>query len=677
MKNPSRKITEYTFKGIVELLIIILLINPVIIYLVSENLLFSILVPIFFIITLFLLRANKTIKPLSILLYNLMLILSFFLHAEAIFTTNFSEYIIDNLYDFGPNFYFNKPYLNKTFRDKEFLVQYKTNKQGFRIGIEDDPEIEVNRADWLFIGDSYTQGAQVQYESLYTSRLMDFFPNKIIVNSGISGLGIPDEYKYYVNQGKKLKSKKVFLQICNFNDFMNVKEHNFGFSDYLMQYSNFARFALYRFKYPNPAELPLGRWTEPFYPDEESNENYNIFFKSLSESKIQDIRNFEIYLKKIKKAVDENGAELIVIQIPTKEQVYYKYFNEVLRDFKIDVDKLDMDKPNKLLNEICQEIGIRHIDLLNDFRDSESELFFQFDEHLNVEGHNQIALSIKNIFEKDDPHLPSKLSDLNVGDRYPVFSSKDSNLLLFQSFRDGNMEIFKGDSILQNKNRLTWNNVDEIHPWFSPNDEEIVFTEGNQLNNKTNVVLLKLDGGDRTYITDDKSTFGAIPSFNHDGLKITYAEWKEDDDGYLTNPYIVIYDLVTKEKNVITSKDFECWRPIFSSDDEKIFFISKETDNQFDIYKYDIATGEKENMTNTPYDEWDPSISRDGELMVYSGYKNDNWDLFLYDLATRRSKQLTNSIGDEWDATFSPNGQYIFYSGVFGLQNGIFKIKFN
>ena len=47
---------------------------------------------------------------------------------------------------------------------------------------------------------------------------------------------------------------------------MNVSERTAGFSDYLMHYSNFARFALYRFKFANPAELPKDG--QAIYPDE-------------------------------------------------------------------------------------------------------------------------------------------------------------------------------------------------------------------------------------------------------------------------------------------------------------------------------------------------------------------------------------------------------------------------
>jgi len=678
LKETEPILEQRLLKLLVRLLIVILLLNPVIVFLDTGSLIASILCPTFVLALMFVLNKKRSLSRLNVLLFNIVVIVSFFLHAEAILNCRYSEYIIEDIYRISRKYYFNKPYLDKTFRDKEFIVQYKTNKQGFRISAEDDPETTVNKADWLFIGDSYTQGAQVQYEDLFTSKLYDSFSNKIIVNAGISGFGIADEYYYFINEGRKLRPEKVFLQICNFNDFMNVKEKSSGFSDYLMHYSNFARLVLYNFKYANPAELPLGRWTEPFYPDVKSNRDYNIFYTEQSEQKIRDLKNFEHYLSKLNKAVKDIGAELIVFQIPTKEQIYYKYFEEVVTAFKLDIEKLDMKYPNTFLKNLCDGNEITYIDLLDDFLTAEGELFYQFDEHLNVPGHVQVANSIsKYLLVEEDCQRPTLLSRLNVGDRYPNIAINSHGTLTYQSFRDGNFELFLSDTLLLNIERLTWNNIDEAHPYISPDGNLIAFTEGDQAGLKTKVALMQANGNGRKYITTQENTFGAIPAFNHTGTKIAYAEWQFDADGKLSNPRIVIFDLLQGEKHVITSDSFEHWRPVFSPDGKKLYFIAKENNNQFDIYEYSLDEGVRRNITNTPYDEWDPAISPDGKTLVYAAQKNNNWDLFLHDLQLNQCKQLTDSQGDEWDPAFSPDGISLYYAGTFGLRNGIFKLTLN
>ena len=58
-----------------------------------------------------------------------------------------------------------------------------------------------------------------------------------------------------------------------------------------------------------------------------------------------------------------------------QEQVYYKYFEEVVSNFQIDVAKLDMNYPNNFLDSLCRKYNIKHLDLLSDFTNTENDLF--------------------------------------------------------------------------------------------------------------------------------------------------------------------------------------------------------------------------------------------------------------------------------------------------------------
>jgi Tol biopolymer transport system component len=662
-------------KNVILLLTTFLLLNPLILYIVSKSIIFSLLLPIATSALLLYIYNSTKYKIATTYFFNLVFIMAVFITAEAIFNSNFNEFNVENLYSIKKNYYFNQPYLDKVFNDKEFTVNYKTNKQGLRIGFEDDPKVEIEQVDWLFIGDSYTQGAQVQFEDLYSTILNDSLPNKIIVNAGISGFGLPDEYNYYISEGRKLKPNKVFLQICNFNDFMNVVEKEPGFSDYLMEYSNFARFLLYGFKYANPAELPLGRWTEPFYPDEESNKNYNIFYKVSSPSKEKDLIKFKAYLSKINQEVTKDGAQLIVLQIPTKEQIYYKFFEEVVQSFNIDITKLDMNLPNKILREECEKLGVELIDLSDAFTSSEYEVYYQYDEHLNSHGHLAVTREILNHLNNDS--LASKknifLSKNNAGDRYPNFL-QDSTHLSYQSMRDGNMELFISDKDLTNSRRITFNKVDEIHPWVSPDGNKVVFTEESLDRTLSKIVIMNLDGSDRKHLTNGNDTFGAIASFNKIGTSLAYAEWRTNQSGNYSNPYIVVLDLAKGTKKAVTLDSSESWRPVFSPVGNHIYFISKAENKKFDIYSLNLNTNKRINLTNSDYDEWDPAISNDGRYLAYAGKKDENWDLFILDLVDGTRKQLTQTKGNEWDPCFSPNGRELYFAGTFGFKNGIYKM---
>lgn len=653
------------YKLLSLIFLFLLLINPLTIFLLLKSIWYSLLISTGCLI-LFLVLYYKT-KTSFIYIFYLYFLISIIYHSELVFNICFPQYIIKNLYQIDNGIYFNKPNLMEVIQDKEYDINYYTNCQGFRISNKINPNTRIEKCDWLFLGDSYVQGAQVDWEDLFSSKLYRYFPNKVIINAGISGLGLIDEFKLYKRLGKKLHPQKVFVVICNFNDFMNVEENSIDFTDYLMDKSNFIRYLLFGFKYSNPASLPLGRWTEPFYEDMEANIDYNIFYRKTSEKKKKDIELFIKYLELFKNEVVKDGAEFIVIQIPTKEQVYYKFFYEVIDAFKIEINDLDMNYPNDLLSDISYKLGIKLIDLRKAFAESENEVYFQYDEHLNVYGHEAIA---KEIFTSlpEEYYKAKLLTNGTSYDRYPTYY-KDDNIFLFQSYIDGNFEIMESDSAFMDLTRITFNEVNESHPVMK--DSLLLFSEGDQEIGELEVVIYDRRTGIREYITKEDSIFGGIPYFsNHSKDMVAYAEWNLDST---SNSRIVLYNLNTGTKIFLTDRRFECWRPIFSRDDSEIFYISKIGRN-FGIYKTNIFSYETDTIFTEGYDIWDISLSKDGTKLVFAGNPDNNWDLFLLDLYSNSSTRLTKTLGDEWDPNFM-NDSEIIYGVKMGFNNGICKLS--
>lgn len=655
-----------------HILLSLLLLNPVITFLLSKSVLLSFICLLVALVLIVITAKSK--KIIYLFTINFILLISLFLHSEVVFKFGFPEYIITNLYEIEDGYYFNKPELLEDIRDKEYEVFYKTNVEGYRMPSALSADKTVEKCDWLFVGDSFTQGAQVEFRNLYTSQLYNQFPDKVIVNAGISGFGIIEEYNYYKNAGYKLKPQKVFLQICSFNDFMNVKENNHDFSDYLTQYSELARFLLFNLKYKSPEELSLGRWVEPFCKQEEDNRDYNIFYTDKSEKQLQDLKKFAKYLALFKQEVEKNGSELVVLLIPTKEQSYSRYLDEVTSGFEIPSSKLDMLYPNNFLKKLCDQNGVELIDLLDAYKENAENVFFEYDEHLNEFGHYLTAEVLKEKISRTSISKSTLLSNTLLGDRYPTLIDNDERLL-YQSYRDGNNEIFLNDSKMKNETRLTHNNIDESHPTVNLSKNIVALTEGSAEDLTTNIALLDLETMERTYQTLESNTFGAIPNFSPDGNSITYAEWNWDErEQNFTTPRIVISPLESSEsKNVLTDGKHEDWRPIFTSDGKSIIFISKRSE-QFDLFIKEISSGTERQLTNTPYDEWDPQISQDGKSIVYAGKKDGNWDLFILDIESGQPYRITETIGDEWDPSFSSKGEKVVFSGEFGFHHCIYQL---
>lgn len=653
----------------------LLAVNPVVVYLLVNHVAASVALTLVALIGLLLCYQRFGGRLPTVYLVNVLAIAGLFLHAELLVRYKFSDYVMEDLYWIRDGYYVNRSGLRSHLTDKEYEVDYLTNKDGFRIGYSQQADVSYGQVDWLFLGDSYTQGAQVNFEDLYTTQLYRRFPDRIVANAGISGWGIPEELRYFEKEGRRYKPKVVFLQVSIFNDFMKVQERSAGVSDHLMQYSQFVRLLLQDFKYENPVRLPLGRWAEPFYPDAESNRRYNIFYTPTAPSKQRDLQAYQEYLGKFTAAVRQSGAKPVILLLPTKEQIRAPYLREVITEFGLDPRELDMRRPNVFMRRLADSLDVELIDVFDEFRNSPEEPYFNFDEHLTAYGHQLLAEIIARRLEAGGTVKPPQILSVDyAGDRYPTYLA-DGRSMLFQSFAGGNMEIFWSDSTFSGPNRITFNEVNESHPTIGYPGDRLAFTEGDAAEGNTEVVISDRTARLRRTVTDGPDEFGAIPSFSPDGQSLAYAGWSVDPDtGKFTTPRIVLADLTTKAKRVLTDGRSEAWRPVFSPDGRSIAYISK-VGAKFDLFVQDLATGRARRLTETPFDEWDPQFSPDGSKLVFAARASGNWDLFVLSLSSGERKQLTFTRGDEWDPVFSPDGRSIAYGGEYGVFRGIYRMS--
>lgn len=639
----------------------LLLWNPLLLLMLSKSWVATLVITALLVFVALFVSKSKCLR-LKVWAFNLCAISSIALHSELLFREFNSGRNIPNLYELHGNYYFNKPYLQKEFRTNEYVSSYKTNCQGYRMDDLSNADDTIKNCDWLFIGDSFTQGAQVNYSELFTTRLFSSFPNKIIVNGGISGAGLYDELNFFRDKGKQLSPNVVFLQIGVFNDFFNIKEHSATYQDYLMEKSDLYRFLAYNVF--STDSLPLGRWTEPFFPTAEENRDFNILYKEESEQKMADKKAFERCLKEWKEEVEKIGAKLIVLLIPSKEQVSPVLLKEVIDKYNIVASQLDMTAPNQLFASTASTLGIRSIDLTTDFQSSKDFPFFSNDEHLNAIGHKLIADALsKEMRQYADG--TQYISKANVHERYPMFYSQDSTLL-YQG-QDRNKYLLLTRTGKEDMPHTLVSSFEElVHPAYSPDMRYLVYTEGNQESCETDVILQDNVLGTSQKV-NQSNKYAAIPMFNHSGTLLAMPQWSNESK-QVANIYI--YDLSQGRFVKHIKSDMECWRPIFSLDDKSVFFIKKE--KFFTVKRYDFSSGKTIDVLSLPFDIWDIALSPSGKHLVFAGNKDGNWDLFRYTFSTKDVKQLTHTKGNEWDPAFGINDCDLWFAGTFGFNDGIF-----
>ena len=638
--------------------------NPIVLLILFKNYWIAILVPLLIIVGGYYISKIKTFR-ITVWLFNIFAIIGIALNAELVFRCLYSDKNVPNIYAARGNYYFNKSNLNQKFDDEEFNSRYLTNCQGYRIDLLSNPDDSLTNCDWLFVGDSFTQGAQVNYDEMFSSILYKDFPDKTIVNAGMSGAGLYESLNFLKDEGRKLLPKRIFLQIGAFNDFYNIKERHAGWSEFLTEHSDLYRYLQYQLL-DNPT-LPLGRWTEPFFDNPEENSKFNIFYKQSSDQKESDRRAFEEVIAKFKNEADAMGAELVVMLIPSKEQISDQMLSEVTKKFDIKASELDMQAPNKLTKNVCDKLGIPLIDLYDSFRNTDKFPFFIRDEHLSIEGHKQIASELKRFFMNKSYKYVAFSPD-NRNERYPTFYDEGMSVL----FQSQEPEFYKivSSNLIRSREDVVWSSPKElIHPMISPDNKWLVFTQGDQDRGETDVILYDFESG--TDIKVNPTGFrGAIPTFSHDSKKLVYPKWRDNE-----HPVIAIYDIVSgTEVTSFGDKSKEVWRPVFSSDDKSVFFIKMNDEGRFEIQKYDIVSKKTTPVLKTGYNIWDIAVAPSGNKICYAGNKNGNWDLFLYDLTSKQIRQLTHSIGNEWDPVFYSEDE-IWFAGEFGINNGIYHIN--
>ena len=648
---------------VIAIVVAMLLANPITLLLLTGSWIWTVFVPLTVVILTFLICFSQNGFRLKVWWFNLLAIFAICYNGELLFRTFCSDKDIPLLYEARNGYYFNLPNLNETFVNDEFKSSYRTNNEGYRMPALGNKDKFIDKCDWLFIGDSFTQGAQVEYEDMFTSKLNLLHPDKVIVNAGISGAGICELYYYLKDEGIKLKPKRVFLQLGVFNDFFDILPHSMSFCDWLSERSH-----LFRYLYFNITGLfdqkKLIRWSEPFRLTEQENIDYNILFRATSPIKEAEKAALVDKIIEIKDLCTKNGAELSIVLIPAREQVSEYALNETLSAYNISPKQLDLTYPNRWMDSISRKLNIELIDVTSKFKEADTSPYYEIDEHLNRVGHLLVSETIKDVVvDKPGYHL---VSEGFRNERYPMIH--ENGKITYQRSSEGGLyEIVLSDLLFDFKTILKFDYQVLSHPAYNPDSKLLAYTCGDDEKGETFVHLCNyLTGHDKIFIA---GLFSSIPSFNSDCTLMAMPVWGNNEQ-----PHIAVFDrtsnLLLKD---IPNNGNECWRPVFSHNGDEVYYI--ENNGHFVIKRYNLQTNKMETFLDTGYDIWDIAVSPSGRYICFAGKPDTNWDLYLYDTKTGNTSQITNTLGDEWDPTFGETDSYLWFAGEAGFFNGIYYKK--
>jgi hypothetical protein len=109
-------------------------------------------------------------------------------------------------------------------------------------------------------------------------------------------------------------------------------------------------------------------------------------------------------LEQMRDDCQAHGARLVLVAIPTREQVYPQSWADVKTQFALDESQFDLDLPQRRLAAFASEQTIPYVDLLPDFRaqSSNPNLYFRIDRHWTPAGHDLAAQVIVRELEKQN-----------------------------------------------------------------------------------------------------------------------------------------------------------------------------------------------------------------------------------------------------------------------------------
>ena len=91
--------------------------------------------------------------------------------------------------------------------------------------------------------------------------------------------------------------------------------------------------------------------------------------------------------------IKQQDMRLTIVALPTQYQVHEELWTHYFSTFGINPDLYDLNKPQKMLKDFCEQNQIEYIDVLPAMRSagSQRQLFYPIASYMSPEGHRVVA----------------------------------------------------------------------------------------------------------------------------------------------------------------------------------------------------------------------------------------------------------------------------------------------
>jgi TolB protein len=232
-----------------------------------------------------------------------------------------------------------------------------------------------------------------------------------------------------------------------------------------------------------------------------------------------------------------------------------------------------------------------------------------------------------------------------------------ANLIAFETYRDGNGEIYLLDAHNDQLTNLTRHPADDRAPAWRPDGSAIAFESHRDGN--WEVYILNLADGSLVRLTDDPAYDGA-PAWSPDGNEIAFESYR---DGNLE-----IYTVLTAggQPRRLTDHPAGDYGPAWHPHDDRIAFTSWRDGNR-EIYTIPASGGEPQNRTQDPADDESPAWAPNGMDLAFVSWRdvdedtgNRNAEIYALSLPEGTTQRLTDNLWPDLDPAWDAEGRLVW-----------------
>lgn len=219
--------------------------------------------------------------------------------------------------------------------------------------------------------------------------------------------------------------------------------------------------------------------------------------------------------------------------------------------------------------------------------------------------------------------------------------------ITFNSWRDGNVEIYTMNADGSGVARLTNNTANDWAPRWSPDKTRIAFYSDRSGND--DIYSMNADGSGLVKLTSHPAT-DSQPDWSPDGTRIVFTSTR---DGGGSNLYVMNADGTAPTR--ITRGAWIDVAPDWSRDGSRIAFSSSR-DGNYEIYLVNPDGSGATRLTNHAASDYDPSWSPDGTKIAFWSERDGNGEIYVMNADGTSPTRLTVNLVADGFPCWSPDG---------------------